>query len=211
MDKDALTEMLRDAAAIRQRSPTMRLENKVAVVAFLTLWGTMAKAQVKDMPSQAEFDPILENAETKLTSVVATLTEFRAEAAALDAEILDVDLKSFGELLRVIQVTRVTGDSSTNKGVNMERLVAVMGGFDDVALEAATWKSLAELHMCQLLIQHQNPSRYDQFSTRLAMHLQVLREVGGQLLHPTLRMARAADQILLMLVDSESKSKPKTR
>ncbi len=189
----------------------MRLENKVAVFAFLTLWGTMAQSQVKDMPSQAEFEPILENAETKLKSFVATLTQFRAEAAALDAQRLNDDLKSFRELLQVIQATRVTGDGAANRGINMGRLVLILGGFDDVALEAAMWKSVAELHMCQMLIQHQNPSRYDQFSTRLTMDLQVLREVGRQLFHPTLRMADAADTILLIMSDSESKNKPKPR
>jgi hypothetical protein len=188
----------------------MRLGSKVAVIAFLTLWGTMARAQLKDMPSQAEFDPILENAENKLKGFVATLTEFRAEAAALNEQMLTDDLESIRELQQAIQMTRSTGNGGANKGLNMQRLVLVLGGFDDATLEAATWKSLAELRVCEQMIQHESPSRYEQFGTRLAMDLQLLREVGRQLFHPTLRMARATDEILLMaLSDSESKSKPK--
>ncbi len=42
------------------------------------------------MPSEAEFDPILENADSKLKGFLATLTEFRVEAAAMDQERLDM-------------------------------------------------------------------------------------------------------------------------
>lgn len=74
--------------------------------------------------------------------------------------------------------------------------------FDDDTLEASVWKDLVELKMCQQLAQHENPARYDQFSTRLAMNLAVLREVGGQLFHLTLRAAIAADEIMEIVLTS---------
>jgi len=51
------------------------------VFGCLILLCAPAPALLKDMPSQAEFDPILENADKKLKDFVATLTEFRIEAA----------------------------------------------------------------------------------------------------------------------------------
>jgi len=188
----------------------MRLCNRLAIFACVMLLGTVAQAQLKDMPSQAEFDPILENADSKLKEFLATLTEFRAEAAAMGRERLDKDLKDIQALRQVIQVTR-SSSGADGHGINMERLVAILSALDDLALEATIWKSLAELRMCQQLIQHQNPSRYDQFGVRAAMNLQMLHEVGGQVLHPTLRMAPAADEIILGLVDAASKSKAKPR
>jgi len=187
----------------------VRLSNGVAIFAFLILLGAPAQAQLRDMPSQAEFDPILENADKKLKDFVATLTEFRIEAAAMDLERLDEDLKSVKQLQQMIQITH--SGTGENKGANMQRLVGILSGLDDMALDAATWKSLAELHMCQHLLQHQNPTRFDQFGIRVTMNLQMLREVGGQLLHPALRMASAADEIILMLGDTASKTKPKPR
>jgi len=62
------------------------------------------------------------------------------------------------------------------------------------------------------MVQHKDPSRYDLFSTGLAMDLQLLREVGLQLFNPAVRAANAVDQILLLaLGDAASKSKPKPR
>jgi hypothetical protein len=188
----------------------MRLSNRLGIFACLILLGTPAQAQLKDMPSQAELDPILENADSKLKEFVATLIEFRVEAAAMDRERLDKDLKDIQALRQVIQITR-SGSRADRHGINMERLVGILAGLDDFALEAGTWKSLAELRMCQQLIQHLNPSRYDQFGTRATMNSEMLREVGGQVLHPTLRMAAAADEIILTLVDTASKTKPKPR
>ncbi|HEV2021043.1 MAG TPA: hypothetical protein VGQ94_00790 [Terriglobales bacterium] len=164
-----------------------------------------AQAQLKEMPSQAEFDPILDNADSKLKAFVATLTEFRVEAAAMDKERLDTDLKDIRRLQQMIQATK-SGTKGRN-GINMQRLVVVLGGIDDFALEAATWKSLAELRMCQLMTLHQDPSHYDQFGVRVTMNLQMLREVGGQLFHPTLRMAVATDEIMFAVGDAASKGK----
>jgi hypothetical protein len=187
----------------------MRLSNRLGIFACLILLGTPAQAQLKDMPSQAEFDPILENADKKLKDFVATLTEFRIEAAAMDRERLDEDLKSVKQLQQMIQITH--SGTGGNKGANMQRLAGIVFGLDDMALDAGTWKSLAELRMCQHLLQHQNPTRFDQFGIRVTMNLQMLREVGGQLLHPTLRMAAAADEIVLGLVDAAPKSEAKPR
>lgn len=188
----------------------MRLSNRLGILACLILLGTPAQAQLKDMPSQAEFDPILENADSKLKEFVATLTEFRVEAAAMDRERLDTDLKDFQALRELIQTTR-SGSNNGPKGINMQRLVMILSGLDDAALEAATWKSGAELQMCKQLLQHRDPSRYDQFGTRAAMNLQMLSEVGRQFFHPTLRMATAADEVILGLVDAASRSKAKPR
>jgi len=179
--------------------------------ACFLLLGTLAQAQLKDVPSQAEFDPILENADTKLKGFIATLAEFRVEAANFDRETLDKDLEDFRELRKLIQVTRSYGSGGKNKGINMGRLVLILSGLDDAALEAAKFKNGAELQMCQQLIQHKDPSRYDLFGTRLAMDLQFLREVGRQLFYPTVRMADAADEIILALGDAASKSKTKPR
>jgi hypothetical protein len=188
----------------------MRLSNRLAIFACVMLLGTVAQAQLKDMPSQAEFDPILENADSKIKDFIATLTKFRVEAAAMDPERLDKDLKDFQALRQLIQITR-SGPHRDRNGVNMGRLVMVLGGVDDAALEAATWKSAAELQMCQQMVQHKDPSRYDQFGTQLAMELQLLREVAGQLFHPVVRAADAVDEILLSLTDATSKTKPKPR
>ncbi len=185
----------------------MKLSNRFATLAFFIVLGAPAQAQLKDMPSQAEFDPILENADKKLKDFVSTLTQFRIEAVSLDQERLDVDLKSIQQLQEMIQVTH----AGENKGVNMQRLVGILAGLDDMALDAATWEFIAELRMCQQLAQHQDPARYDQFGIRVTMNSEMLREVGGQLFHPTFRAAAAADEIILMLSDAGSKTKPKPR
>jgi hypothetical protein len=57
------------------------------------------------MPSQAEFDPILENADKKLKDFVATLTEFRVEAAALDQARLNDDLNAAKQIQQMIHST----------------------------------------------------------------------------------------------------------
>jgi len=184
-------------------------QNLACVFGFLILLCAPAQAQIKDMPPQAEFDPILENADKKLKDFVSTLTEFRVEAAALDRERLDEDLKSVRQIQQMIQVAR-SGSGGKN-GVNMKRLLGILTGLDDMASDAATWKSLAELRMCQQLVQHETPTRYDQFATRVTMNIEMLREVGGQLFHPTFRMAGAADEIVSTLSDAPSMTKPKPR
>jgi len=127
---------------------------------------------------------------------------------ALDKERLDTDLEDFQQLRQMIQVAKSDPRAKGN-GVNMRRLVGILSGVDDAALEAATWKSLAELKVCMQVVKHDNPGRWDQFGTRVAMDLQLLREVGGQLFHPTFRAAVAADEIILAVADASSSSKGK--
>jgi hypothetical protein len=176
------------------------------VLLSLVLFATIARAQVKEMPSQAELDPILENADTKLKDFLATLTEFKSEATALDEDRLSEDLKSIQQLRQMIQAAHSSARTK-NAGLNMLRLVGILSGLDDMALDAATWKSLGELKMCQQLIQRQNASQYDQFSVRATMNSQMLHEVGGQLLHPTLRLSAAMDEIVIKILGAtEQKS-----
>jgi hypothetical protein len=159
-------------------------------------------AQLKDMPTQAELDPILENADNKVKGFLATLTEFKAEAAALDEQKLNDDLEGIENVRKAIQVTHSSNDHGKNGGVNMERLVVLLTGLDDLTLDAAVWKSLAELRMCQQIVQHQNPDRYDQFGLRVNMNQQMLNEVGRQLFHPTFRLSVALDEILIKILDA---------
>lgn len=187
----------------------MRPTNKLGIFAVLILIAAPARAQIKDMPSQAELDPILENADSKVGDFIATLTKFRVEASAMDPERLEKDLKDFNNLREMIRVAE-SGPTNRN-GINMQRLLGILTGVDDAALEAARWKNGAELYMCQQLLKRQNTSRYDLFSTGLAINLDMLREVGGQIFHPTFRLAGAADELVLALTESESKSKPKPR
>jgi hypothetical protein len=188
----------------------MKFPITLLLLALVFLSVSSAQAQLKDIPSQAEFDPILENADSKLKDFVATLTAFRVEAEEIDRDTFAQDLKSIQQLREMIQVTH-SGDGRTNKGINMQRLVGILASFDDATLMAAKWKNGAELKMCQQLIQKQNPARYDQFSTQVAMELQLLCEVGKELFHPTLRAALAADEVFAAVADSTSTGKAKPR
>ncbi len=180
----------------------MRLSKIFALLALLLVCGDSAQGQVKDMPSQAEFDPILDNADSKLKDFETTLTEFRAEAVEIGRDKLDQDLKGIQQTRAMIQTAHSGGP---NRGINMERLVGILASFDDVALDASEWKSLAELTMCEDVIQHLDPSRYEQFATRVTMNLQMLREVGSEILHPAFRAAVAADEIILAFTDTSPK------
>jgi len=113
----------------------------------LFLLGTVAHAQLKDMPSQSELDPILENADAKLKNFLATLTEFKTEAAALDKERFDEDLKSVQETLRMIQATH-SSTNATNAGLNMQRLVAILSAIDDMTHLTLRHGSLWENSRC---------------------------------------------------------------
>jgi hypothetical protein len=178
-----------------------RHSNKFAFLGFLVLWGTLAQAQVKDMPSQAEFDPILENAENKLKDFVATLTKFRSEAMALDEKKLTEDLEAIRNTQQVLQVTRGSGAMN---GLNMTRLVGLLSAIDDITLDAALWATLASLKVCEQSLQKgQNPTstRYVEFSFQVSDNQKMLAEVGRQMFHPTFRFAGAADEIILMVLD----------
>jgi hypothetical protein len=63
----------------------------------------------------------------------------------------------------------------------------------------------------QQLTQHEDPARYSQFGVRVTMNSEMLREVSGQLFHPTFRAAAAADEIILVLSDAASKTLSKPR
>ena len=175
-----------------------------AVGLLLVGYSVIAVSQIKDIPSQAEFDPILENADSKLRDFQATLSTFRAEASALDEDRLRADLDSIAQLHQMIEITH-SSTKAKNAGFNMQRLIGILSGLDDMALDAATWKSLGELTMCQRLVQQQDASRFDQLSGRATINSQMLREVGGQLLHPTLRLSAAMDQMVTKLSDAASK------
>jgi hypothetical protein len=161
------------------------------------------------MPSQAEFDPILENVDKKLKDFASTLSDFRAEASREDRERLDTDLAAIGQAQEVIKVAHSGNGKKT--GVNMQRLVAILSMVDDMALDAATWKSLAELKLCQQMIQHQNVGRYQEFGVRVATNSEMLREVGGQLLHPALRAAAATDDVILAVSEIKTSSKGESK
>jgi hypothetical protein len=182
----------------------MRLSKPVAFLSLLLVCFNSAKAQLKDMPSQAEIDPILESAEGKLKDFEATLTEFKPEAVVIGRDKLDKDLKGIRQTISMIQSAHSGGH---NRGINIQRLVGILAAFDDISLDASEWKSLAELTMCEDVIQHRDPSRYDKFATRVTMNLQLLREVGGELFHPTFRAAGAADEIMLAFIQTSPKWK----
>ena len=107
----------------------------VIVVLGLILTGTVAHAQVGDMPSHAELDPILDNADVKLKDFLATLAEFKLEANALDQDRLTDDFKSVQQLREMIRKTH-SSIGVKSSGVNMQRLVGILSGIDDMALDA---------------------------------------------------------------------------
>lgn len=166
-----------------------------------------AQAQLKDMPSQAEFDPILENADKKLKDFASTLTEFRAEATALDRDRLADDLRSIGDIQKIIQTTH--GGATQGNGINLTRALSIVTGLDDMAMDAGVWKESAELEMCKQLIQKEDATRQSQFGMRVNLNREMLREVSNQLFHPTFRMAGAADEILVTLSSTATKAKSK--
>ena len=191
--------MTAEGYAAEQRH-TMRHTTRLVIFSFVVLLGTRVQAQVKDMPSQAEFDPILENADNKLKDLLGTLTEFRPEATALNRDKLEQDLKDIQQVREMIQAAH-SGEGRTKKGMNMARLVGILASFDDVTLDTAKWECLAEIGMCAELGQGAKSRRYDQFVTRIGMDLALLQEVGRELFHPMFRAASAVDEILLTLTD----------
>lgn len=178
----------------------MRFSNKLGTLAFLILLGAPVQAQVNDMPSQAELDPILENADTKVKDFLATLTKYRAEASDIDRERLEKDLHDFGQLREVIQITH---SGASNRGMNLGRIFTIVTGLDDAAIEAATWSNLLTARVCG---PHKESLLY--FALAVQTNGGMLREVSIQLFHPALRMAVAADEIMLAVADATSKDKP---
>jgi hypothetical protein len=154
------------------------------------------------MPSQAEFDPILENADAKVRDFLATLNKYRAEASEIDKERFEKDLQDFGNLRRLIAATH---SGTGNHGMNLGRVFSIVGAVDDAALEAAVWSSLLTTRICS-----QNKRSLLYFAMAVRDDGGMLREVSGQLFHPALRMMDAADEIMLAIADAGSKGpKPK--
>ncbi len=189
------------AAFSKQRSLLNRL-CQFLCVASLLLSGAVARGQLKAIPTQAECDPILENLEKKLNDFAATLHEFKAEATTMDEARLGADMQYIQRLQEMIVATR-GGSKSDSNGVNMQQLVRLLIGANDMAIEASAWQILAAMKMSQLMALHQAEfQRYSTFGMRVHMDLRMLREVGGQLSHPVVRLAAAADE--LMSVQAES-------
>ncbi len=184
----------------------MNRHRLVILITTLLLFGTLGYGQVKDLPSQAELDPILENLNTKLKDFAATLTDFKPEATTLDRDRLTEDLESIKRLQEMVRVTH-SGRQGNQNGLNMRRLVGLLSGVDDMAIEASIWKNLAELKMSMEVISHRDPQRYSAFAVRLNTNLQLLREVGAQLFHPTFRLAVAADEVISTVADRASQQK----
>jgi hypothetical protein len=141
--------------------------------------------QIKDMPTQAEFDPILENAESKLKDYLATLTEFRVEAAAINKSKLDEDVNSIRQLRQMIQAAH---SGVGNHGINLTRVYGIVTGLDDVTLDAAAWSALNLAYMGR----GHGGTRNVKFGMRTDMDFSLLKEVSRQMFHPTFRMMAAA-------------------
>jgi hypothetical protein len=181
----------------------MRLSNGLGIFACFILLGTAARAQVKDMPSQAELDPILENADGKVKDFLATLTKYREEASEIDRERFEKDLHDFGQLREMIGVAH---SGAGNHGMNVARIFGIVTSLDDAAIEAAVWSNLLTARVCG---QHKESLVY--FALAVQDNGGMLREVSGQLFHPAFRLMQAADEIVLALTDATSKSGPKPR
>src|ERR1700737_3094836 len=97
------------------------------LVAFI-LFCAPARAQLKDIPSHAELDPILENADGKVKDFLATLTKYRTEASEMDRERLEKDLHDFKQLREMIGA----GHSGTgNRGMSVARIFGIVTSLDD--------------------------------------------------------------------------------
>jgi len=175
----------------------MRLQNQLAITVCFLLTGLAAQAQLKDMPSQAEFDPILENANTKVKDFLSTLGKYHAEATEIDRERLETDLHDFQQLRELIGSAH---SGSGNHGINLTRIVGILAGLDDAAMEAAVWSNLISARVC-------TTPRLALLNFALAVQTNggMLREVGNQLFHPAFRMASGADEIILAFADAASK------
>jgi hypothetical protein len=155
------------------------------------------------MPSQAEFDPILDNADSKVKDFLATLSRYQAEANEIDKERLEKDLQDFGRLPGMIAVAH---SGTGNHGINLGRIFAIVSSVDDAALEAATWSNLITARGCG---QPKQSLLY--FAMAVHDNGEMLREVSGQLFHPALRMMNAADGIMSAIADTASKGKPEPK
>ncbi len=177
----------------------MRLSNRLAIFACVMLLGTVAHAQLKDMPSPAEFDPILENADSKVKDFLATLTKYRVEGAEIDSERLEKDLHDFRQLREMIQAAH---SGTGNHGMTLVRVFGIIVSLDDAAMEAAVWSNLLTTRICG---QHKESLLY--FAMAVQENGGMLREVSNELSHPALRLMGAADEIMVALAHDAPKSK----
>lgn len=181
----------------------MRLSNRLGIFACLILLGTPARGQLKDMPSAAEFDPMLENADSKVKDFLATLTKYKVEASEIDRERLEKDLHDFGRLGEMIEIAH---SGTGNHGMNLLRIFGIVTALDDATIEAAVWSNLLTARICG---QHKQSLVY--FALAIQDNGGMLREVSRELSHPAFRLMGAADEIMLALADTTSKGKPKPR
>lgn len=178
----------------------MTLGNRLLLMACLFfLWATAAHAQVKDMPSQAEFDPILENADGKVKDFLTTLTKYRVEASKIDKERFEKDVHDFGQLREMIQSAH---SGTGNRGMNFRRIFGIVISLDDAVMESAVWSNLLTTRLCG-----QNNQELLYFALAVQNNGGMLREVSNQLSHPALRLMGAADEIMLTLAHDTPKSK----
>lgn len=177
----------------------MRLGNKLALITYFLLWWSPAQAQVKVMPSQAELDPILENADSKVKDFLATLTKYRAEASELDNERLEKDLHDFRQLREMIQAAH---SGTGNHGMNLVRIFGIVISLDDAAMEAAVWSNLLTTRICG---PHKQSLLF--FAVAVQENGGMLREVSNQLSHPALRLMGAADEMMLAIAGDAPKPK----
>jgi hypothetical protein len=171
----------------------------VVFVCFLMLGG-QAKAQVKDMPSQAEFDPILENADSKVKDFLGTLTKYSGEARQINEEKLENDLRDYGTVREMIQRAHSgTGDH----GISFSRVFSIVASLDDAAIEARVWSN-----MLTARVYNQNKQSV-LFALAVLRDAEMLKEVSNQLFHSGFRMMVAADEIMSAMANKEPKSQPK--
>jgi len=154
------------------------------------------------MPSQAEFDPILENADGKVKDFLSTLGKYRVEARDIDNERLEKDLHDFQQLREMIEIAH---SGTGNHGINLKRILVIVTSLDDASMEAAVWSNLLTARIC---------GKPKQGLLYFALAVQdnggMLREVANQLSHPAFRMASAVDEIMLAVSEGASDSPEKT-
>jgi len=164
------------------------------LLTYLLLTFSIAHCQLKDIPSQAELDPILESADKKVKDFMTTLGKYQAEASEIDKERLEKDLHDF-QVVREMITSAHSGKA--NQGINLTRMVGVLVGVDDASMEAGVWSNLITARVCSA-----PKSSFVYFALAVQDNGEMLREASNQLFHPTLRMAAAADDVFSALGDS---------
>ena len=172
----------------------MRLKHRFVIPVIVALSFLPAHGQLKEIPSQAELDPILDRTDKKLADFLSTLNKYQTEASEIDRERLLNDQRDFEQLRKVI----VSAHGGTKgQGFSLGKMVAILSGVDDAAMEAAVWSNLLTTRVCT-----SSRPRLLEFALAVQDNGGMLREAGDQLLHPTLRMASAADEVISALGDS---------